>query len=376
MQFAVARDYGFADWNELKRHVLGLAKEAPGVGSKIAVEDDAVLVTGLEKAWWGGYGEQQDTCIGALTAVFQALGEKNVDYDTVMAASGSSFRLLLKQPEWHPEETNSAVGFDCVLAAADAMGYRLTWVAANVGNEEERKRLLQAVRDSVDRGYPVLFNEEECSVVTGYSRRDGSLFRRHHGFRIPQDNVGYAPVGEWPWAVAGILEKRVGHDGETLLETALDRAVMLAKTPAFGEFASGFRAYELWIEQLEQDQRFSGLPENAFVGACLSSGYAYNCLDSARKSAVRFLDAASKATGGGRSASLSRVRDVYAEMVTVMETKRDDLPEPWNLFPWDLDNAKKWTPAMRHAQANVLRTVLALERRGIAEIERALAETP
>ncbi len=69
---------------------------------------------------------------------------------------------------------------------------------------------------------------------------------------------------------------------------------------------------------------------------------------------------------------LQKAAELYAEVHRRLTSKRDTLPLPWELFPWQLRNGADWTPEMRRTQARVLIECKVLEQQAMAEIKLAL----
>ncbi len=115
------------------------------------------------------------------------------------------------------------------------------------------------------------------------------------------------------------------------------------------------------------------LSQYSFLKAgSVPSFYAYCCLDTARAAAAKFLAPVADGLEGKAAEHVSRAAALYQQVVDLLREKREDLPEPWMMFPWDLERIGGWTREHRHCQACVLREAASLEEQAVAEIESAL----
>jgi hypothetical protein len=150
---------------------------------------------------------------------------------------------------------------------------------------------------------------------------------------------------------------------------SLEIAIELAKTPSFqtrhfGEYASGFAAYETWAETLLDESRRADLDD------CCNN-YCYVSLVDAREAAAAYLKTVPAELGRPTAAHLGRATDLYEELVAELKSVRSAVPLPAWLLGGNTPQA--WSEEMRNTQARALRQSLQLERLAIAELEKALA---
>ena len=296
-----------------------------------------------------------------MTAVARLRGKGGADYDWLSGVSGSAFRVQIGEEGWVIYAPFATAGFDCSEPAAAALGWKIDWSERGEdGANTESVR--EAIVTSIDAGLPALLSREECSIITGYEAGGGVLVIRQVG----AGEAGYTTVMLEElegWHDVGVIEEAGPEpDRRDSVLAALQLAVRLNGTERHGDLASGQHAYRLWAERLENVDG----PHEAH-----SNGYAYCCLDTKRFAATKFLRMAADELGGEAGAHVESAADIYQQIVDTLREKRDELPEPWMLFPWDLDRIGGWTREHRHAQAKILREIAALEAKGIAEIVEA-----
>ena len=320
------------------------------------------VIEGVDRLQWGK--GQENTYIGALTATMRAIGE-DVTYDYLMGVSGAAFRLHF---QWCPSSPDATCGFDCSTPALKALGYTAYAIHSDNNKPEEVKKVREAVVKSIDKGYPVLaidlINVPDWGIIVGYS--DGGkkfLCRTYY-----DKSEKYSRAEKWPWVVEIIDQKVDAPDNKKSILKSLEIAVKLANTENYGDYASGFAAYEIWAKELLDDAKFANLDDQETKSKNHTNAWCYNSLVDAREAAVRYLKLIGKEFDGESSTHLSTTMKIYEEVV-------NKLKEGWKYapFPWQLKQGESWTKEMRHSEAEVLKEVLTLERKAIAEIEKALA---
>lgn len=361
-QYVLAMEYGFDSWDALKRHV---ESQAP----KPAVQRDerGAVMPGLEKFPIGGDGEHENSIIACLAAAMEVMGE-DFSYEYLMGAGGAAFRI---QHMWCPSSPHAECGYNCTHPAAAAAGYTVTWIQTTRDGQpvaEGIARAEKAITASIDQGRPALMGSEECSLIVGYTT-DGRRLIRRYG---PKKD-GYEPTDKWPWEV-GILERKgPPPPRQQAVIASLRTAVMLAKTPKFDTYASGFAALEQWAKELKDDSRFTGLDEKTWFRPALANGYTYGCLYASRLAAERYLNEVAEEFEAPMRERLLGLAERYGRVRDVLGRKRSRWDCPWSLMPWRLKSPDNWKRGMRYAQATVLRGVLYLEKQAVAEVEKTLA---
>ena len=327
-------------------------------------EKQTRAIEGIERLQWGK--GQENTFIGALTVAMRAIGE-DVTYDYLMGVSGAAFRLHFHQPDWCPSSPDATCGFDHSKPAMEALGYVSTCIHSDGKNPQEVKKVRDVVVQSINNGVPVLaidlIEVPDWGVIVGYSD-DGEEFLCRTYFDKTEE---YSRAKKWPWVVE--IPKKIGevHDRKDSLLKSLEIAVTVANTEKYEHYASGFSAFESWISDLTDDSRFEALDEEKLNGMNHVNAWCYNSLIDARQSAVKYLRAIEDELGKESAPHLSEAASIYEKAVKKLIDGRHYAP-----FPWQLKDGKRWTNTMRHAEADVMKEVLALERKAVDELKAVL----
>lgn len=364
-QYALARQYGFKSWQDLRAAVA-----APHHGRVVPQrQGNRVWLPGIETAKWGGFSDRQNTVIAALTEAAEAMGEE-ITFDELMGLSGAATRLQVAQPDWCPSAPHATCGFDCSIPAAEALGYSLTWMAPkqdDAAGAEDRRR---AIVESIDAGRFALFNGISCEVITGYEDGGNVVLLR----RGDSPDEGYCPFEKWTWEGMGILRKRSGKpSGPARARRSLEIAVTLARTERFGSYASGFAAYETWAGQLSDESRYANLTEDDLKSKCFVNGWMYMSLAGDRKMAAIYMQLIASEFEGAPAEHVAKAGRLYHDVAGLLFSERACFPNPYFLYPQDLDGPKGWTERLRKTQAGILRDAMAIEAGAITEMEKALA---
>jgi RNA polymerase sigma-70 factor (ECF subfamily) len=326
---------------------------------KLPAEFPQKVLAGLENMNWGGsFFRRQSSFMACFAEILRAAG-KNATYAEVMGLSGAAFKLTIR-PDLCPSGGGSGVGFNCNLLALEAYGYTYEDIDLNEQeNPDCWERARQAVVASIDRAVPVLYCDGEFSLVVGY--RDGGrvfICKPYAG-----DKPGYVemekPVGALgpAWCVTFLQETGDAPDRREARLRSLRAAVELARTESFGEYASGFAAYQLWINTLENPGGNTDLLGNA---------YCYAILLTSREAAAEYLRRSADDFAAEPTAKLRSVADHYQAVSERLWSGRECVTWPWK---------ERWTAENRALQADLMRQNLADERKAIAELEKALAAT-
>ncbi len=310
-QFALALDYGFSSWPDLMRQVEAAAPPR----AQVVRENGRVFIPGLEDYGFGA-GDRENTVIASLAGAMRVMGE-DYSYADLMGISGAAFRLQFHQPEWCPSSPHADCGFPCGETAANALPYEFVnhWVRKDPDLFEKARSAAVA---SIDAGLPAIISSQETGLILGYA--DG----------------GKTLLGRPPYA----------RD-------------------------SGFNAYGLWIEQLRDARRWEAMEETERSGAQHANGHIYYCLVDARHSAVQYLETIAAEFDAPVAAHLRRAADLYREIAETHLCR--ECPTNIAPMPYMMKEGEVWTQGMRDAQAAILDEAQKIERRALAEIDRALA---
>ena len=323
-----------------------------------ATGTDSNTITGLEAARWGG-GVRENSVMGALSF---ALGQTDTgaSYAFLMGVSGAAFRFQLAQPDWCPSSPHAGCGFNCADQVTEALPFTCRAVGLPEDGEQRVERAREAVVASIDRGVPALYRHEEESLVVGYAEGgERVLLRGNH-----KHEAGYEekPLAELlsSWAGMGVLEPGDAQSREAAIERSLELAVELADTPAFDRYASGFAAFERWIEDLRDEAAFEGEPQALFMKG-LPNAHCFASLADARAAAVEYLREVAPELDAERAARARAAADIYAQEVELLCARPpyEVAPAPWHL------QGKPWTQEKREAQAQLLEQALGLERKAV-----------
>ncbi len=345
-------------------HAASLLEKEEKV-KKMKTDKETKVIEGVEKLAWGK--GQENTYIGALTVAMRAIGE-DVTYDYLMGVSGAAFRLHFHQPDWCPSSPDTTCGFDCSGPLLKALGYTADGIHSDKSKPEEVKKVREAVVQSIDKGHPVLaidlINVPDWGVIVGYSDSGKEFLCRTYYDKTEE----YSRAEKWPWVVEVIGEKGDAPNKRESILKSLKITVKIANTENYEDYASGFAAYEKWSGNLLDDARFENLDEKEFKSMNHTNAWCYNSLVDAREAAVRYLKSIEKEFDGESAKHLSNATKLYEEVVGKLKEGWKHAP-----FPWQLKEGERWTKEMRHAEASVLKDVLTLEKKAVAEIEKILA---
>ena len=205
---------------------------------------------------------------GSLYACMKYLGDP-CDYDYLMGVTGAAFRRL-----WNRDDGGNV---DLMYLAPEphtrafrALGYECRTVP------KDRQAMIQAVKESVARGVPVIafgiIGPPEAGIVAGYDR-DGAVL---YGYSYFQDRSiqGYYEKDDWfeaigaggPYGLIVIGEKVARPPEREILVSTLEWVLDLAHTsprPGVPDHAAGLAAYEAWAAGFEVDEDYP--PGNAEV---------------------------------------------------------------------------------------------------------------
>lgn len=331
--------------------------------ARVRREDNKVWLAGVDELAGWGHGEE-NTFIGALRAALAARGER-VSYDRLMGVSGAAFRLQVARPRWCPSACDATVGFDCCRPAVRAFGYEadLYRTLEEEATPEACRATLDAVIDGIESGRPAvainLAGDMDWGLITGYD--EGSFLCRTYG--DPEGD--YARATAWPPIV--VIPRKVGTavKWSESFRDSLRLAVRLARTPRFGQYLSGFWAYEAWIRDLSRGAEFREASSEERQRLMRANAWCYQSLYDARAAAARYLAAERDACTADARPALSEAAELYERMAGILLDEKACAPFPGTR------GAEEWTDDMRRTQVAVLRRLLDLEREAVARLQEA-----
>ena len=342
---------------------LGDTHGTVGEEERMETEEKAMIIDGVERLQWGK--GMESTFVGALTVAMRSMGE-DVDYDYLMGISGAAFRLHFHQPDWCPSSPDATCGYDHSGPALRALGYTAMPIHSDKNKPEEVKKLRDAVVKSIDDGRPVvaidLIGSPDWGAIVGYSEGGEEFICRTYYDKTEE----YSRAQKWPWVTMIIDQKKDTPPRRESVLQSLKIAQEIANTEKYDDYASGFSAYECWIADLLDDSRYEDLSEEELGGMVHVNGWCYSSLGDARSSAVKYLRSVAGDFGDEGEAHLAKAADIYDKIMQKLMGGRKYAP-----FPHQLKDGERWTKEMRHAEADVLKEVLALEREAIDELKSA-----
>ena len=298
--------------------------------------------------------------IGSATVSLQAMGVKT-DYAEVAALSGFAFKLSFYQPEFCPSSVDATCGFDCSTTIWQNYGYSNLFMGCDTKKPNELRRAKLAIIRQVRKGRPVpaigIRVADEWGVICG-EQDGGEKLMCHSYFDNTDDSV---PVDNIPW-IYSIIEGDGGKKpGEAEYTAALRRVGMLARQPEFKPYHNGWKAYTTWIGQLEDDGWCKRNPQfNYGFWQSMNAYFLRNLTDSRDQAAVALARWAEQMPLQMRS-KLKDAAAYYRQEHAMLSTAGLDAP-------WSGD----WNEIQRRKQAKSMRAALALDKRAVGCVERAV----
>ena len=360
-QFALALDYGFRSFSELKAHVE-TARSALAGATAVQRSDGRVIITGFETARWGGGTRRLCSSIATLAIVSERSGD-DTDYDYLMGASGAAFRVQMSEGLLCPSSPHATCGFNCAELAVRAWGNEVTYFPTDDAHEAERARAREAIASSVDQGVPVLYEHEESALIVGYT--DDALLVRSYAARAP----GYQVMEKWPWRVGLASPKARRPEPNAVLEDSLRLATQLFGTAKVGRYTCGRHAYEHWCALLNDERAFEEKTDQEWFSAALGNAHTLESLADARGAAANYLTSmAPHAPLAARSALLDAAAE-YGEIERTVRRQRAALAP----FPWELPSVRDWSSEARRAERDALAMTAVADGKAIALLQAALS---
>ncbi len=331
-------------------------------GSTEVPESKTMIIEGVGRLQWGK--GMESTYIGALTVAMNAIGE-DVTYDYLMGISGAAFRL--HRYGWCPSAPDASVGFNHANPAMRVLGYKIVGIPSSSEKPEDVEKVRKAVMESIDRGYPVLAIDlkevPDWGVIVGYADGGKEFLCRTYYDKTEE----CSKAEKWPWVVDIIKEKTDKPDTKESILKSLEIAVEVANTEKYGNYFSGFAAYEDWIINLLDDSTFESIDREKLGSMTHANAWSYSSLIDAREAAVKYLHSITDNFGKESTQHLTKAAEIYEKIVAKLKEGSKYAP-----YPWQLKDGEQWTAEMRHAEAGVLKEVLALERKANGRLRAAL----
>jgi hypothetical protein len=351
VQFAIALEYGFKGWRDMKEHVTEASGErAPGQ---------------LDMPAPGN--EPGNTYARGMSAALSYLGTE-MSYDQVMGLSGVAFILQLDTSgpfideeldcAWWP---NDAWGFDLGLPVlSQAAGWELRKVRHDVESHridaaaEYRRAFASVVEQSLAAGKPVLAEHDHCFIVTAIDAQEPPLL----GYGTRGKSTQFEDVFRiscHPWGLIVFGKAFTPRSSEEMDLASLCHTIALFNEQGQGAHApeTRFSGRQAWAEWLNLLRAGSACDNNMLIHL------RYN-----RRSAVAYLRHMLTRYSGDVAKHLSAAVDLYQRVV-------DDAMQQG--LPWNRVKNGEDEQIVRSEYTAMVERVSQTETQAVAELEAAAA---
>ncbi len=326
------------------------------MNSEIIETKDKVFINQIPRLEWAK--ETDNSFIRSSQLSLNALGE-NYSYEFLMGISGAAFRLHFN-PNWCPSSADATTGFDVSNVLFRSLGFKSKLCSIDDNSFNDIKSLYQKIISQINLGIPIIaINLKTCpdwGIITGYLKnRPGIVCRTYF-----DESDKYSLAEHAPWLSFFIGEKGKAMDEEELFKSSLKVAIQLAKTDEFGDYKSGFSAFEKWIEKLknhttsQKPNKFEEYEVNLTI---------FNILRDSRQAAVRYL------TSMNEKFDLKKgnlVLDNYKKVAAILNNAQK------HILPSFYSKPKDWTVDILNQQIDILSQVLKIEKENIELFEEEL----
>jgi len=317
------------------------------------------------------FGQGVDNQLMAVLAVILRTQGRQVTYDQLMGVSAAAFRVHFWEQDWCPTSVNLFCGFDHAAPALQATGYTGQRHSCSRKDAEGVARIQAAVAESIDRGMPVIGESLEGSgrlaIIAGYADGGRKLLCR----LWDEVTEELTEATHWPWSVYILRPGGDAPPWPASVSGSLRLAVELATTPVYergGRQASGFAAYEKWIEFLVDRVSGPDAEPERIAYEIHANAVIYHCLLDARGAASRYLRDSAGCFPGTACQRVLRAADHYNAVFRVLQEHAPQVPSPWNTD----SSTTAWTADCRRAQMETLRSAMSHERKAVAELQASL----
>jgi len=327
----------------VERSRLSIVSERPG----------AIRVEGIGPI--RGFAKGRDcTFMHCLELILEATGRK-LGYDELMGVSGMAFRTQFRVDKWDVGNPDPLVGDSCLETLFPAIGWQYEVRIVSRDELAEVDALNRAIRQSIDKGVPVLaanvIPPEDWGIITGY-RRDRVWLCRSYNAQAQQVDQ---PAAGWPTAVV-LLTAKLPLPPQTQIHNAsIRRAVDTFDRRATGPYSLGRKAFEEWCQSLRTARDRGYLHPNFWTHIGLID---------ARGAAVRYLRSIAKEFGA-KAIHLTTAADAYDEEVRLLLGGLEQVP-PEHQYPNAIPPID-----VRNRQIDILQKARGLEEKAIEELKKA-----
>lgn len=303
----------------------------------------------------------------AQTIIAQAAGE-NISYDFQVGVSSLAFRMQIHDERLCPSSPHSFCGFQCVSRSARALPWNLQIYQVARDDEGSKRDVRQEIVESINRGLPVQYGNEEDGILFGY-QDDGEAWICLNPFHT-KGKEAYIET-QWPWGIVIFAERKQTLPSKfELAINALRQAVVMATTKRKQNYFVGWKAWKEYIERLQQLSEREHTIESTDI---LGNAWIYHCLIQHRECASYYLRDIAELFPATSTKRLERAADLFEQMSAQVLTDSTHTAAEIAPFPQSLQNGQTWSNELRHDQILRLQRARDLEIEAIAEIERAIA---
>lgn len=315
---------------------------------------------------------------GALYTSLSCMGVET-RYEEVMGVSGACWRIAF-EPVWDYSSADALVAYDYASPTFSAYGIEAS--IADRLTPEERKLEKQKVMDCIDKGrLPIAINlrvAPEWGVITGYLDNGSILLCRSYfddetfeelkddpEFREDMNNSkGYLYVDQWPYKLIRLGDLGPAPSALDNLYASLQIKLDSMLTPENNGYKLGYAAIEAWREGLLDHQWYQAADDGTFTRRGSVNHFCMMALTDARRSAAAYLQSSLQHVQCPTAyALLSELGGIYEQIHTLLDSFYTHMAEPTVL---NANPSPKllWTLEHRNQQAELLRTIAALECKG------------
>jgi hypothetical protein len=210
-----------------------------------------------------------------LRSVLNYLGQE-IDYCSLMATTGASFRLRWNRDIWDGGNVDVQVIYEDPTEAFTRgfAGAGRTVTMLHREKQTKKEDFTSFIRKEIDSGRPLIalgiIGPPEACIITGYRNNGDTLLgwnffqsRPEFGGGNTIDESGYFVTDQWWENPCTTLLMAVGEEQTNpyTRETLLRNALQILTVESIGPYAGGQAAYKLWAEKMADDREFSsGLP--------------------------------------------------------------------------------------------------------------------
>ena len=340
-------------------------QEDQKVKLKVNSESDRVWLEGIEGFSFEDYGSSVH---GAQATILKALGTP-LSYEYLLGISGLAFRMQVFKDALCPSSPHSCCGFMCVSRSTTSNPWNIKIYEVKPEDAEKVQELRNAVKDSIDRGFPLQYGSIEDGIIIGY-QKDGEEWLCYDP--LQQNGKKIVIEKEIPWGVVEFVSKKDSLPSKKELAVeSLKQAVEMTHQEDADEYWLGFRAWEEYIKYLQKLNENNELIKKDDM---MGNAWIYECLISYRLHAVNYLRGLSQGFYEESEKHLLNAADLYEKMVTEKLLDEQGCFTDFVPYPWMQEKDKKWSNEMRTEQIRRLQEALQLEKHAITEIETALAK--